>query len=145
MPATIPTQEDLDVIKLAVDDHFKAVEAKLLEYGGLPEREKHDFADLELRVKKIEDIQHPPVNEIQEDQGRRIEALEGKLEELAAKVEELHKSGPGWVPPSDEPIMQEVHPVVDRDVYPVDPDNPIDPDGPPDQDPPPKKVHHKKK
>jgi len=55
MPATIPTQEDLDILKLAFDDHLKVVDAKLLEYDGLPEREKHDFADLELRVKKLED------------------------------------------------------------------------------------------
>lgn len=67
MPATIPTQEDLDVIKLAFDDHLKIVDAKLLEFEGLPEREKHDFADLERRVKILEDRLHPVTPPVVED------------------------------------------------------------------------------
>ena len=128
MPATIPTQEDLDALKLALDEHLALVEAKLLEYDGLPEREKHDFADLEVRVKKLEEDDNPQrLSDVEQDLERRVQHLEGKLEELAALV---HTLLPEDIDP-DEP-------------YPVDPDNPVDPDGPPDVDPP-KRSHRKKK
>ena len=34
MPATIPTQEDLDKLNLAFNDHLEVVDAKLLEFDG---------------------------------------------------------------------------------------------------------------
>lgn len=55
------------MIKLAFDDHLKIVDAKLLEYDSLPEREKHDFADLERRVKILEDRLHPVTSPVVED------------------------------------------------------------------------------
>lgn len=152
MPATVPTQEDLDVLKLGLEEHMKLVDAKLLEYDGLPEREKHDFADLELRVKKLEGDPESiaPITKAQEDLSLRVEKLEARLEELAKArpdifpPEEIQpdvnpEPSPWRAEPADDPVV--LAPVDES--YPYDPDNPLHEEHP-EVDPPVKRSHHKK-
>jgi hypothetical protein len=121
MSVQVPTQEDLDVIKLAFDDHLKEVDAKLLEYDGLPEREKHDFADLERRMKVIEDKL-----EIS-DQPEPLQPLPDVTQpDFTMPVHPAAHVGINLVPGDGEDAP-----------YPEDPDNPVNPDGDPPIDPPP--------
>jgi hypothetical protein len=138
MPATIPTQEDLDALKLALEEHLKVVEAKLLEYDGLPEREKHDFSDLELRVKKLEGDPETiaPTVKVQEELELRVKELEGLMEGVVASLKKLVENPEPSPWRSDEPIMKEVHPEVlpPEEVDPALEEDPA----------PPKRSHHKK-
>jgi hypothetical protein len=119
MPATIPTQEDFDSVKLAFDEHLKAVDAKLLEYDGLPEREKHDFADLEVRVKRLED--------------------KLAISDKPDPVQPAPEPTPNFTPP----VRPHLEPgEIEDPPYPQDPDNPINPEEYPQPSP---KAHKKHK